>query len=67
MNFYLQGIKIKMKILNLNEEVLLIPLIKVVFAFFEKRRNELFHTCETKGNPKILHKYFLFYIYSTLM
>ncbi len=67
MNFYLQGIKIKMKILNLNEEVLLIPLIKVVFPFFEKRRNELLHICETEGNLKILHKYFLFYIYLTLM
>jgi hypothetical protein len=30
-----------MKNLNLNEEVILIPLIKVVFPFFEKRRNEL--------------------------
>jgi hypothetical protein len=30
-----------MKFLNLNEEILLIPLIKVVFTFFEKKRNDL--------------------------
>lgn len=47
-----------MKFQNLNEEVLLIPLIKVVFPFFEKKRNELnlFHICELEGNLKILHK-----------
>jgi hypothetical protein len=58
-----------MKILNLNEEIFLILLFKVIFPFFETRRNELnlFHICEIEGNCKILNKYFLFYIYLTLM